>query len=291
VVECNGAQLHLIRELIAERDEWKRRANTYRCAALRLRACAAERNEMFHSAVDVCSELAVERDAVRARARQAAQLLIEEIGAAGPENVEDTAGRAVAVIRTERSRADKAERELARWSEAFDNAYSSPGDAAAGMARLRERVATLTEPGNIDRLCAKGLTALSACPPFQSVVLEGDPRNEYEIWGHSGDGDELQVCVCYFKDDATAIAERLNGYRPLQERADKAEQGLADVVGERDVFAAERGLLLADSRRLRKAEATLAHVLRALESGATAGDGLQELVETIREALDGGNDG
>jgi hypothetical protein len=95
-----------------------------------LAACVVSRDRALRQRGDAIDEKFVataERDAAnergeaehrraerhKARCREAAQALIAEIGATGPEDIEDTAGRAVEVIRAALERAKRAEAENA----------------------------------------------------------------------------------------------------------------------------------------------------------------------------------
>jgi hypothetical protein len=69
---------------------------------LKLDKAMNERNQALQSIknmIEIQNILKIERNKLKQQCREAAQILIEEIGAPGPENVVETAKRAAAEIR------------------------------------------------------------------------------------------------------------------------------------------------------------------------------------------------
>lgn len=96
-----------VARLAADSDEFV----DARATIAKMKSAVAGWKETVNEAVAISDKAKAELAEVKAGRRRAAQALIEEIGSPGPESIEETAARAVAVIRGGREKLSKAESE------------------------------------------------------------------------------------------------------------------------------------------------------------------------------------
>jgi len=106
-----------------------------------------------------------ERDEALARGRTAAQILIESIGAPGPENVEETARRAVATLEAWRHKAETTSEEAAKLRRDLGDVLAMRDEA---LTRCHTVARTLT-----DAIGASGFVGLEEAAARMVATLDG----------------------------------------------------------------------------------------------------------------------